>query len=171
MPDVGFHHASIPPRMEKAKPLPVNKRSGEYPIRTVLLMLGLAWLAACETATPEQALRTRLQTMQAAAAERRAGDFMDGVTEDFAGNAGMDRAALHNLLRTQMLGNAKIGVNTGPLDVQLQGDRATVRFSAVLTGGSGRFLPDSAQAYAITSGWRMEDGEWRVYYAQWGPQF
>jgi hypothetical protein len=33
--------------------------------------------------------------MQAAAGERRGGDFMKGVTEDFAGNAGMDRAALH----------------------------------------------------------------------------
>ena len=132
-----------------------------------LLGLGLMLLAACNRTTPEQTLRAQLQEMQTAASEGKNGDFMDGVTADFAGNNGMDRAALHNLLRAQTLGRANIGVATGPLKVEMQGDRATVRFSAVLTGGRGRFLPDSAQAYEITSGWRTENGEWRVYYAQW----
>lgn len=136
----------------------------------VLLGMSLALLVACDHATPEQALRAQVQEMQAAATERRIGDLMDSVTEDFAGNGGMDRAAMHNMLRMQVLGNANIGVSTGPMDVDVQGDRATVRFSAMLTGGTGRFLPDSAQAYAITSGWRIEDGEWRVYYAQWEPK-
>jgi ketosteroid isomerase-like protein len=28
-------------------------------------------------------------------------------------------------------------------------------------------LPDRVQAYAVTSGWRIEDGEWKVYVAEW----
>ena len=95
--------------------------------------------------------------------------FIEAVAEDFSGNAGTDRAALHNLLRMQFLGNAKVGITTGPLQVEMQGERAKVGFTAVLTGGSGRFLPDAAQSYAITTGWRMEKGEWRLYYAQWEP--
>ena len=90
-----------------------------------------------------------------------------GVSADFAGKNGMDRAALHNLLRLQMLGNASVGVTRGPLEIQWQGDHATVKCSVLLTGGGGRFLPERAQTYAITSGWREEDGEWRVYYAEW----
>ena len=53
--------------------------------------------------------------------------------------------------------------------MEQQVSSARVSFSAVLTGGSGRFLPDAAQSYAIITGWRVEDGDWRLYYAQWEP--
>ncbi len=95
---------------------------------------------------------------------------MDGISADFAGNEGLDRAALHNMLRLQMLGRASSGVTTGPLEVSLEGDTATVRFTAIATGGSGRFMPDSGNVYDVTTGWRDEDGNWRVYYAQWQPK-
>lgn len=114
-------------------------------------------------------MRAQLQKMQSAAGDGRMGDFMEGVTGDFAGNEGMNRAALHNLLRMQALAKSNLGVTTGPLQIQMQGAQANVRFDAILAGGSGRFLPDSAQTYSITSGWRIEKGEWRVYYAQWEP--
>lgn len=114
-------------------------------------------------------MRAQLKEMQSAAGEGRMGDFMEGVTDDFAGNEGMDRAALHNLLRMQALSKSNVSVTTGPLQIQMQGAQANVRFDAILAGGSGRFLPDSAQTYSITSGWRIEKGEWRVYYAQWEP--
>jgi hypothetical protein len=51
--------------------------------------------------------------------------------------------------------------------VVVRGGTATVRVTALLTEGGGRFLPDSAQTYEITSGWREENGQWRVYYAEW----
>lgn len=128
----------------------------------------LCWLlAACSQTSPEQRLKQQFEQMQTAVEERRTDDFLAGVSTDFAGKNGMDRAALHNLLRLQMLGNASLGVTRGPLDIQLQGDHATVKCSVLLTGGGGRFLPERAQTYAITSGWREEDGQWRVYYADW----
>lgn len=166
---VGFHHASIPPRMENTKPLPMNRRTGWKGIRIGLILYALMTVSACHRDSPEMALRAQLQEMQSAASEGRVGDFMEGVTGDFTGNEGMDRAALHNLLRLQALGKSNLGVTTGPLQVRMHGDQANVRFDAILAGGSGRFLPDSAQAYSITSGWRIEGGEWHVYYAQWEP--
>lgn len=126
-------------------------------------------IPACHRDSPEAALRAQLQEMQSAASKGGMGDFMEGATNDFVGNEGMDRAALHNLLRMQALAKSNLSVTTGPLHIQMQGDQASVRFDAILAGGSGRFLPDSAQAYSITSGWRIEEGEWRVYYAQWEP--
>ena len=69
-----------------------------------------------------------------------------------------------------MLANARIGVLLGPADVEVKGDRATVRFSAVATGGAGRFVPGRAQAWNVTSSWRDEDGEWRLRYAEWTPK-
>lgn len=134
-----------------------------------LLLLSML-LPACGREPAEKRLRDRIGTMQVAASERDARDFMDGVTSDFGGNGGMDRDALHNLLRAQMLANAGINVATGPLDVLIDGDTARVRFQVVLTGGSGRFALDRAQAYDVDSGWREENGQWRVYYAQWEPK-
>ena len=148
----------------------VNQCSWRRMLQRIALVAGLAMLAACQHESPEEALREQVQQMQAAAEARDPGAFIHAVTEDFSGNAGMDRAALHNLLRLQLLGNAKVGVTTGPLQVEMQGERAKVSFSAVLTGGSGRFLPDAAQSYAITTGWRLEEGDWRLYYAQWEPK-
>ena len=169
MAAVGFHHASIPPRMENTKPLRMNCRVGWKGLGAGLILCALMALSGCHRGSMEAALRTQLQEMQSAAGEGRMGDFMKGVTSDFAGNEGMDRAAMHNLLRMQALAKSNLIVTTGPLQIQMQGDQASVRFDAILAGGNGRFLPDSARTYSITSGWRIEAGEWRVYYAQWEP--
>jgi hypothetical protein len=128
------------------------------------------WLSACSREPEEVRLRAALDAMQAAAVERRAGDFMDHVAEDFTGEGGVDRAALHNLLRAQLLRNASIGATRGPLEVKMQGERAEVNFSVVLTGGAGGLLPERAQGYAIQSGWKLVDGEWRLFVAGWEPQ-
>src|SRR5690606_6752451 len=51
----------------------------------------LACLAACSTAPPEQRLRERIASMQAAIEAGESGGFMDGVADDFVGEGGMDR--------------------------------------------------------------------------------
>jgi hypothetical protein len=130
----------------------------------------VAWLlAGCTRTPPEQRLREQMAAMQQALEQRQPGAFMDGVAEEFGGNGGMDRAALQQMVRGQALVNANIGLTLGPAEVEVRGDRATVRFSAVATGGSGRFVPDRAQAWDVTSGWRDQDGHWRLYYAEWKP--
>lgn len=136
---------------------------------TSALSIYAVLLAGCSSEPAEQRLRSRIDTMQTAIAERRIADFMEGVAEDFIGNDNINRAALHNLMRVQALRNASIGATRGPMTVELQGDRATVSFDVVLTGGSGGLIPERAEGYGIKSGWRDEDGEWRVYFAQWGP--
>ena len=147
----------------------VNQLNWRCMLHAMLLLATVAILAACQRESPEQALREQVHQMQAAAEARDPSAFIDAVAEDFSGNSGMDRAALHNMLRMQALAKSSIGVTTGPLQIQMQGDQASVRFDAILAGGSGRFLPDSAQGYSISSGWRIEKGEWRAYYAQWEP--
>jgi hypothetical protein len=133
------------------------------------LLMACALLSGCESPPAEQRLRETIDAMERAVVERRPGDFMESVAADFAGNGNIDRAAVHNLLRAQLLRNAEIGVTRGPLEVELQGNRARVRFKLVATGGSGGLIPERAQGYDFTTGWREEDGEWRLFLAEWKP--
>jgi ketosteroid isomerase-like protein len=135
-------------------------------------MVWLTWLSpvllgGCSRVDPEARLRAEIASMQQAVQSRQPSEVMDRVTADFSGNGGMDREALHNLLRVQFLANADVGATIGPLEVALQGDHATVRFSALLTGGNGRWLPDQAGAYQVTTGWRLDGSSWKLYTAQW----
>lgn len=128
-------------------------------------------VAACSRPDPEQQLRDQIARMQAAVEERAPADAMAAVGEDFSGPGGMDRAALHNLLRMQLLANQRVGVTTGPLSLELRDGSATVRFDAMLTGsGRGQWLPDRAQAYEVTTGWRLREGRWQLNHAQWQPR-
>lgn len=127
----------------------------------------MAGIAGCRHAEPEAQLRGQIQALQEAIEQRDTGEVMSQVAQDFAGPGGMDREALRNLVRLRFLGSTRVGTTLGPLAVTLQGDHATVRCRAVLTGGTGRLLPDQAGAYEVTTGWRLVEGEWKLYVAQW----
>ena len=127
-------------------------------------------LAACGREPPEQRLRDSFAAMQKSVQAGKPSGFMDGVAEDFVGNEGLDRAGIERLLRGQLLLNARVGARTGPLQVAMgQGGTATVRFSVLLTGGDGRFLPERGQLQQVTSHWRNKDGQWQLYSATWSP--
>ncbi|MBS0571247.1 MAG: nuclear transport factor 2 family protein [Proteobacteria bacterium] len=106
--------------------------------------------------------------MQAALEARDPRGFMRHVSGDFAGNDGqVDRDALHNLLRADVLRNESVGVTLGPIDVDVQGNRASVHVTATVTGGAGGWLPERASIYSITSGWKREGADWRCDNASW----
>ncbi|MBL8258111.1 MAG: nuclear transport factor 2 family protein [Pseudoxanthomonas mexicana] len=149
--------------MEKAK-LSMTRTTMK---RWLMVLCVLAGIAGCGRDSPEAQLRQRIDDMQAAVETQRPREFMDGVSEAFTGQDGMDRAALHNLLRMRALANARTGATIGPLDVRVEGENATVEFPLLLTGSSGRLLPEQAATYRVTTTWRQEGGEWRVYHARW----
>jgi ketosteroid isomerase-like protein len=125
-------------------------------------------LAACHRPPDEQRIRDAIAAMQQAIEAGKPRAFIDYVTKDFTGNEGtVDRDGLMNILRAEVLRNERAGVTLGPIDVDVQGDRATVHVTATLTGGSGSLLPERASVYAITSGWRREGSDWRCYNAAW----
>lgn len=134
-----------------------------------LLWLMLASLAACSHSPPETRLRERITAMQGALEARRPADFVAGIAEDFDGESDLDREGVRNLLRLQLLRNAKIGATIGPIQIELRGERATVTFTAVLTGGTGGLMPTSAQGWKVTSGWRDGPQDWQVIQARWEP--
>lgn len=143
-------------------------RAGTARAVWVFLLL-LVCLGGCSRTPPEDRLRESIAQMQAALEARSASDFVAGIADDFAGESGLDRQGAGNYVRMQALRNARIGVTLGPLDIDLHGERATVKFSAMLTGGSGGLLPDSARPWAVTTGWRDGPEGWQLISASWEP--
>jgi ketosteroid isomerase-like protein len=131
------------------------------------LLAVLALVPGCRRESAEQALRRDVAALQAAIESRDAGGMAKFLARDFVGNDGLDRDGARRLAAVYFMRNAEIGITPGPLDIQLQGDHASVRTTVVLTGGSGGLLPDTGRVHAVTSGWRLEDGDWRMTSLSW----
>ena len=144
------------------------------------MMHGRAWLGAvvmlaalcgCTRTTPEQRLRDTVASLQAAIQARDAGDIREVLAEDFVGPGGVDREGAVRMAQAMFLRHREIGVTmAGPLQVRMQPGHASVRFEAALTGGSGSILPDAARLYSVETGWRLDDGNWRLTSVDWKPR-
>jgi len=121
----------------------------------------------CQRESAEEALRSDIASLQAAIESRDAGEVAEFLAADFVGNDGLDRDGARRLAALHFMRNAGIGVTTGPLDVEVQGDHATVRTTVVLTGRSGGILPDTGRIRDVTAGWRREGGDWRMTSLGW----
>lgn len=135
-----------------------------------VFLIVLVVLAGCSRTPPEQRLRETVEVLQAALEQRDAAPLQDVLADDFVGPGSLDRDGARRMAQLMFLRHRDIGVNLGPVAVQLQPGHATARFSAALSGGSGRLLPDAAQLYDVETGWREEDGEWRLTSARWTPK-
>ncbi|MEZ0470138.1 nuclear transport factor 2 family protein [Luteimonas sp. C3_2_a3] len=125
--------------------------------------------AGCARPPPEQALREAVYDMEEAIESRDAGALQQWLADDFIGPEGMDRAAARRLATLHFMRHNAVGVTLGPREATLHGERATVRFSAALTAGSGRLLPDAARVYQVETGWRLVGGDWRMTSIRWTP--
>lgn len=130
-----------------------------------IALLG-AGLSGCSRTPPEQALRETIAAMEEAAEARDSAALVEHLAEDFAGPGGMDRDRFRRYLAVIWLRNQDVGVTLGPLEVRLLGERATVDFTAAARGGAG-LLPDRADVYQVRTGWRLEDGDWKLISADW----
>jgi len=128
----------------------------------------LVLLGSCRRTPDEERIRQNIAAMRQAMEDRTPRVFMAHVDDDFVGNdANIDKAALANILRVEVLRNDQVGVTLGPIDVEMQGDRATARLTATFTGGSGGLLPERGSVYTITSGWKRKGSEWICFSARW----
>ena len=126
-------------------------------------------LAGCRKEPPEQALRNTIAAMETAAEKHDNDALFASIAEDFSGSEGMDRQAFRRYVTFTGMRSKSVGVQLGPLDVKLFDQRATVTFTAALSGGEG-LLPDRVQVYDVDTGWRLDGGEWKLISAKWKPQ-
>lgn len=139
---------------------------GNVWVAMVFLLMSLA-LVACRREPAEQRLRVAVQELQTAIEARDSDAVEEVLAADFIGPEGLDREGARRLAAVMFLRHNDVGASLGPLDIELKGGNAVVRFPAVVRGGE--LLSGSSGAYDVETGWREESGEWRLYRAQWTP--
>src|SRR6056297_182328 len=130
-----------------------RSRLGSY-----LGLLILFLVSACGAPPPaEQQILDTLAGMESALEAGDVGAFLDPIADDFiAENRALDRRALALLVRRERMARDRIAVTRVEPSVELHGEtRATARFRALATGGTG-LLPDEGQLWAIETGWRLD---------------
>lgn len=135
-------------------------------IRPVVFLLALC-VAACARTPDDQAIRASIEKGVAAAQAHDASALTDMLADDFIGNDELDKPGLKSQLRGQFVVAKAIGVRVGPIDVEVNGDRATARFDAFVTDTSGRWIPDRATTLHFETGWRREGKSWLCNNAKW----
>lgn len=123
-------------------------------------------MTGCSKPLPEQALRDSINKMEQAVIKKDASEFFAYFADDFSGSDGLDRDSFRRHVQLIWLQNKNIGVQTGPLDVKIMEERATVNFTVALSGGQG-LLPDRGQIYQVQTGWRLEGDDWQLISATW----
>lgn len=150
-------------------PIAGKLRAHEFRTLCAIVSVGLCGLVACRHAPPEQALRNTIAEMQKAAQAHDIDALLEPIAEDFVGPEVMDRQAFRRYATLIALQNQQMGLHLGPLNIQLFDQRALVKFTAATSGGVNG-LPERMQVYEVETGWRLEDGEWRLISAQWEPK-
>ena len=136
--------------------------------RILVTAVLLACLPACGGRPSEAALRERIDALEAATEAGDASSYDDLLADDFIGNDGIDRTQAKRLLQAMKLRHRNLRATLGPVALRIDGDRATAEFTAAASGGPG-VLPETVQIYAVRSGWRFEQGAWRLTSADWTP--
>lgn len=138
-----------------------------FRVRACLALLAVPVLAACSRSSPEQQLRDTIAKMSDAVEARDASTLLAHVADDFTRDSGgMDRQQLRSLMLGLFLRNQRIKVLSTISDLRVDGERATVKLAVLATGGAG-LLPERGRAWNVTTTWRREKSEWKVFNAQW----
>jgi hypothetical protein len=138
------------------------------PTAYTLILLQALWLGGCSKPPTEEAIRLAIGEMASALEQRKVGPIADRlhdeleIRESAHGTLGSEQA--RRMLTAVFMRHRNINVvvtNIQVLPDSLREDRATARFNALVTGGSGGILPDRAELYRIDSEWHY-DGDWKL---------
>lgn len=158
------------------------------PRRLLLLLPALAvaaaggwYLSRPAPLDDTQQIRALFEEATRAAEERRAGDVVACLAEDFRGRggggeglggAGVDKQEARRTVAALTLRGAWVAVKLAGAEVQVEGDSATARVVVVLSrGGAGKgladLLPSEASAVRFDCRLARRPEGWRVVEAGW----
>lgn len=130
-----------------------------------------AYVASKLLTTERQRVRRVVSRLLSRIEARDAAGFCLGLTEDYTDSHGHSRASLRSFMAGLLPHTSSVDVQATDLEVVLEEDEktATVTFEAkVVAEPRGRTgLPPWRGASKVRLRLRKDDGEWRVYHAEY----
>ena len=133
-------------------------------------LVALVLLAGCsDDASPDQQVRTVIDSMELAAEARDVGDLMEHVSAAFRSADGQDRAETSRYVRGYFVANQSIHLLTRIESLEFPApDEARLKLQVGMTGRDGQGAANlNADLYDFDVALVREDGEWKVSYADW----
>lgn len=143
------------------------RADARWPRRALLMVAAGVLLAACARSDPERELRATIAAMAQAIERREPADFLARVADDFSReSSAFGKQDARRMLAGVLLRNEKVTLTAVVTELSISGERAQVRLRVVATGGAGP-LPERGQTWDFDSAWRLVDGRWQVFNAEW----
>ncbi|MBL8250825.1 MAG: hypothetical protein JNK31_04055 [Candidatus Competibacter sp.] len=139
------------------------------------LTLALALLGCSRQSSPEAEIRETVAKAVAAAEARDVRDLRGMIADDYADRRGLDRKALENLLRLQVLRQQSLHLFTRVRRIEFpEPDRARASVAAAMAGrpvaDAGALVNLNADLYRFELELvRHGPNDWRVRGADWEP--
>jgi hypothetical protein len=130
----------------------------------------LVLLAGCsDDASPEQQVRTVIDSIELAAEARDVGDVMEHVSAAYRSADGQDRAETSRYVRGYFVANQSIHLLTRIQSLEFPApDEARLKLQVGMAGRDGQGAANlNADLYDFDVVLVREDGEWKVSYADW----
>lgn len=139
------------------------------------MVIVLALAACSRQSSPEAEIRALVAQAQTAAEERDVRALRALIADDYADDRGLDRKAVENLIRLQVLRHQSVHLFVRIRGIEFpESDRALVSVAAAMAGrpvaNAGELVGLNADLYRFDLEWvRRGGGEWQVRRADWEP--
>lgn len=126
-------------------------------------------LPACHKTPDEEQIQQALNDMTTAIENGKPADMADHLHKDFLANQQMDIQQVKQMLMLHGMQHAKLSVNIISSETIIDPvytDKASTTLSVVVTGLSGRGLPEDGSIRVVKLEWRKDD-DWKLLKADW----
>jgi hypothetical protein len=135
-----------------------------------LLAIMATMLVACSRSSDESQIRTAIDEMAQAIENRQPKQLLTHLAPSFQGQESIDRDGVRGMMAAQFVRNENIKVFLSGVRIAVNGQLATARFKATLTGAQG-VLPERLQYVDVELEWWKDKKQWSVVRATWQPVF
>ena len=123
-------------------------------------------MAACSKLSDEQIIRNTISDMIRAVEEKERKTFVSYLDKDFRAQKTQRIADIQSMMFYHYQRNKNINIYVSDTEIRVDGKRADVILSVILTGAEG-LLPKRVRAYRVEMMWRKLDDAWLVSRAHW----
>lgn len=133
-----------------------------------MMILGIAWLVACSSDTPEQRIRDLIGAMADAAADEQIRPLARAIADDYRDLRGNDKRNVINLMRGFMLRTDDVLIFEDIQSVRLiTADLAEADVSVRFAGADWQRLRLSGAQYRFQLELVRDGDDWQISSARW----